>query len=97
MIIRILVKYSAGFREIVGFPQENLILDEGASVKELISILTSMYGEKMRSYLLDEDMKVPRSTGIWVDGRNISQTSGMGTPLSDNDVVVLAPQLLSGG
>ncbi len=91
----ITVKFFAEFREATGKRQENI---EGVSdAASLLEELVRRFGEKLAKLLYSPDrQKLRKTVNILVNGRRISASQGLKTPLKDGDVVAIFPPV-SGG
>ncbi len=72
MSTRVLVKYVSAFRAITGISQEELTLSISVTLNDLIDVLISKYGPRMKSYLLLNNVAIQPETLILVDGKNVS-------------------------
>jgi len=81
--MRVRVKYFALHRDLVGKADEELRLDEGATVEDLLSRLVSLYPSLVdaRAYML-----------ISLNGESVDK----GARLKDGDVVALFPPVGGG-
>jgi len=95
----LLVKFFAYIRDYTNCKE--IVLPVTETVKDLTSILSEMYGEKLRAKMLK-----PHAEGsppelsseiiIMVNGRHVVHLGGIDTKLKDDDVVQIFP-LVAGG
>lgn len=84
------VRFFATFREASGCAEAPA---EAPDISSLLEVLVARYGPSFRVLVTDKGMD---SFVVLVNGRNIGQTCGLGTPLADGDEVSLFPPV-SGG
>lgn len=94
----ILVKYISPFlKDITKKESEGIKLrGEGASVNDLVIVLTKKYGEKFRESLMKKDNVNPLIQ-VLVNGKNIRFLSGLDTKLKDRDVMAFVYHVGGGG
>jgi MoaD family protein len=81
---KITVKYLMAFSQVTGKQSERLIVDEGSTVKDLLSMLYIRYGRKFRK-LVEQDLE-NRSVLFVVNG--VSSTES--TSLFEGDEVLIS-------
>jgi len=82
-------------REAVGAKTAVRELPEGSTVGDLLASLVDEAPE-LGGQLTDEAGEVSQSINVTVEGRNVRQLDGAATPLSDGDVVRIAPPVVGG-
>lgn len=82
-------------RDAVGSKTAERELSEGATVGDLLAVLVADAPE-LEGQLLDESGEVSGSINVTVEGRNVRQLDGAETPLTDGDVVRIAPPVVGG-
>lgn len=78
------VKYLMTFSQVTGKKKEQLVIDEGATVGDLLDILYNRYGRKFKK-LVTQDLE-NRSVLFVVNGESRDIT----TPLNDGDEVLIS-------
>lgn len=77
--------------------QEEITLDEGASVAELLNRIASIYGKQFKEEVYDPVKKEMKSTFVtMINGVLMDQLKGVNTPLKNDDNVILM-SLMTGG
>jgi molybdopterin converting factor small subunit len=77
--------------------QEEITLDEGASVSELLNHIASIYGKQFKEEVYDPVKKEMKSTFVtMINGVLVDQLKGVNTPLKNGDNVILM-SLMTGG
>ncbi|MEM3392934.1 MAG: ubiquitin-like small modifier protein 1 [Candidatus Bathyarchaeia archaeon] len=90
------VKYFAIFREITNKRDEELELQEGATVKDLLKILSDKYGKKFKDLVFNGEIVSDRVLML-VDGVNIYSLNNLETKLNENSTFVILPPVGGGG
>jgi molybdopterin synthase sulfur carrier subunit len=72
-----------------------MVLDDGATVGTLASMIAKKAGQKRRGYLGNYRV-IGGDLAILVNGRNIDLLKGLDTPLSDGAEVVFMPPAAGG-
>lgn len=95
--MRVKVQYLGVIRSKLGKTEEEVDVKEGASISDLLSRLTKIYGENLKS-LFDEDEKnvLDPSYIVTINGFLIGRLRGMKTRLKEGDRIALMT-LISGG
>ncbi|MEM4199610.1 MAG: ubiquitin-like small modifier protein 1 [Nitrososphaerota archaeon] len=88
-------KYYAYLREVTGVREEEIALEEGSTVADLVEKLVKRYGEPLRRYILTEDMELRPNIAVAVNGVKVSEEPLRKT-LREGDTVVILPPI-SGG
>lgn len=97
--IRVRVKYYTTLRDLAGAPEEEIALQEGALLKDLISEVIASYGQEARDYLVRDygkEKDIDRSMYFLINGRNSETLSGMETSLHEGDTVAIIPPIGGG-
>jgi len=84
--LRVKVSYLSILRDATGVKEEELQLEEGATVEDLVRCLIEKYGEKMRRLLTDSEME--QGIMITLDGVLLSKAD-MKNPISDGSEVLI--------
>ncbi|MEM4404469.1 MAG: ubiquitin-like small modifier protein 1, partial [Nitrososphaerota archaeon] len=88
-------RYYAYLREVTGVREEEIALEEGSTVADLVEKLVKRYGEPLRRYILTEDMELRPNIAVAVNGVKVSEEPLRKT-LREGDTVVILPPI-SGG
>ncbi|MEO0158000.1 MAG: ubiquitin-like small modifier protein 1 [candidate division WOR-3 bacterium] len=94
-LITVKTRYYAYLREVTGVREEEIALEEGSTVADLVEKLVKRYGEPLRRYILTEDMKLRPNIAVAVNGVKVSEEPLRKT-LREGDTVVILPPI-SGG
>jgi len=96
--MKIKVQYLGPITLIVRKREEELEIASRASVRELLSMLSSQYGKAFESEVLQDDGENIRTgMAVTVNGKVIGQLDGMRTRLKMGDTIALLPLFLGGG
>ncbi|MCS7145211.1 MAG: ubiquitin-like small modifier protein 1 [Nitrososphaerota archaeon] len=93
--ITVKTRYYAYLHEITGVREEEIALDEGSTVAELVELLVQKYGPRLRAYILSEGLKLRPNVAVAVNGVKVSEEP-LKKVLRDGDTVVILPPV-SGG
>lgn len=94
-MITVKTRYYAYLREVTGVREEEIALEEGSTVADLVEKLVKRYGEPLRRYILTEDMELRPNIAVAVNGVKVSEEPLRKT-LREGDTVVILPPI-SGG
>jgi MoaD family protein len=83
-MVNITIKYLMTFSQVTGKKKEQMAIDEGSTVKELLEILYNRYGRKFKK-LVEQDLE-NRSVIFAVNGESKDKS----TPLYDGDEVLIS-------
>jgi len=95
-MLRAKVRYFTTLHELAGSAEEELEVDEGGVLADLIEEVASRYGKEARNYLYFDDDKVDPSIYFLINGVNSRMLSGPKTKLKDGDVVAIIPPIGGG-
>jgi len=97
MVITINIRFFGIFKRLSGKNQINLVLEETATVCEVISKLTETFSNEFKQVLVDSQLVDIRPNAlILVGGKEISALQGLETDVKDGDEVVLIPMVHGG-
>jgi molybdopterin converting factor small subunit len=97
--LEVTVKYFGLVRNSIGKKEELIQLPAGASVRELLDVLVSKYGETVRDLVLTADGNLSAEAILMLDGEDIRNGDELKTRLDgavEAHLVVLAPAALGG-
>jgi MoaD family protein len=96
MVIKVLVEYMLKFRDISGRSAEVVVLDEGSTVNDLITLLSSRYGpEFTQQFLNPSGDEVGGNVLILLNGKSLT-TKELNTVLKDGDTITLTFTVFGG-
>jgi molybdopterin converting factor small subunit len=77
--------------------REEIILNEGASMEQLLNQIANIYGNQFKEEVYDPEKKEMKSTFVaMINGVLIDQLKGTSTPLKNGDNIILMA-LMTGG
>jgi len=96
--LNVKVRYFTTLRELAGSAEEELEIEDGGTLADLIKEVASKYGKEARSYLYHkgEKDKVDPSIYFLINGANARMLSGLDTKLKDGDIVAIIPPIGGG-
>jgi len=95
--MKVKVRYFAGVREMVGRSEETFEVPEGATVRDLLGILSEKYGAPIRDYVFAKSKEeISPNLNFLVDGKNIVMINGTETPLYDGCAFAIIPPVGGG-
>jgi MoaD family protein len=95
--MKITVEYLGFIRNMLSKRTEELELEEGTSLKELLSKLSERYGAEFKKQVYEPEQRdVKYGFVVTVNGILMDQLKGVETPLKNGDHVILM-SLMSGG
>jgi len=92
--MRIKVKFFATFRDLFGGEEEEIELESGASVQDLLNVLCD--SDRCRQEIFDESGELRRHVKMLKKGRHIQFLDGVHTELEDGDVITMFPPVGGG-
>jgi molybdopterin synthase sulfur carrier subunit len=95
-MLRAKVRYFTTLHELAGSAEEEIEIDEGSVLADLIEEVASRYGREARHYLYYDDEKIDPSIYFLINGVNSKMLSGPRTELKDGDVVAIIPPIGGG-
>ena len=87
--VQIDVLYFGPIKDAVGIPEERVHLPPGATVGDLLTVLSERHGDRFREALLGTDGTLLPNAVFVLDGRNILHEQGTETPIVKNGTVHL--------
>ncbi len=95
--MRIRIQYFAVVRELANLREEILDVDEGTTVRDLLKVLATKHGEKLKQYLFDPKSGNPRPyLQFLLDEKSISNLNGFETVLKEASVFAIIPPVGGG-
>jgi molybdopterin synthase sulfur carrier subunit len=95
-LLRARVRYFTTLHELAGSAEEELEIDEGSVLADLIKEVALRYGKEAHNYLYYDDEKIDPSIYFLINGVNSKMLSGSKTELKDGDVVAIIPPIGGG-
>jgi molybdopterin synthase sulfur carrier subunit len=93
--MRIRVRFFTILRELIGKREEEALVQDGASVKEVLDLLSERYGKEFSDYLF-EGKKLREHIQILLNGTNIMTLEGVETRLKDDCTLAVIPPMEGG-
>lgn len=97
--VRVSVRFFTTLREVIGKKEETLKFSggEAVTVDTVLERLVELHGKSFVEYVYDQkNGKVRGFLQFLVNGRSISSFEGLGTRLSDGDVLAIIPPVGGG-
>lgn len=97
--VRVSVRFFTTLREVIGKKEETLKFSggEAVTVDTMLERLVELHGKSFVEYVYDQkNGKVRGFLQFLVNGRSISSFEGLGTRLSDGDVLAIIPPVGGG-
>jgi sulfur-carrier protein len=88
--MRIILRYYADYREILGMKEMLLDLKDGQTIRGLLCTITNKYPELKTEIFEDQD-DLKEIVSVLVNGRSIEFLERMNTRLQDGDMLSLFP------
>lgn len=95
-LIKIETRYYAYLKELTGKNSEYIMIEEGSTVRNIINYIIEKYGERMRSYIMDNEGRIRSSITIAINAQKLNTELAMKHVLNDGDVVVILPPIAGG-
>ena len=90
------IKYFAAIRDIVGKREEQIQVERGSTVDNVLTRLTEIYGERLRNYVFDEKGHLKGNLSVLINGENIGRDGYDRTVLRSKDILVILPPIAGG-
>jgi molybdopterin synthase sulfur carrier subunit len=96
--LRIKVRYFTTLRELAGGAEEEIEVDDDATLADLIKKIALKYGEEARRYLYHKGNgdDIDPSIYFLINGTNARTLSGFNTKLKDGNIVAIVPPIGGG-
>lgn len=88
--MRVIMRYYADFREIMGIREMLLDLKDGQTIRGLLATITNKYPE-LKSELFENQDDLKEFVTVLINGRSIEFLEHMNTRLKDGDMISLFP------
>jgi len=89
-------KYFAAVRDITGRRDEELALEDEATLQNALTKLSDIYGDKFRSSIYTPEEGLREDIMLLVNGEAVSRDALQKTRLKDGDVIVIMPPVGGG-
>jgi len=94
--LRVRVRYFTTLRELAGTAEEDVQMDNDATLACLIDELARRYGKAARDYLYNKGEEVDPAIYLLINGVNSRMLSGTETTLKEDDIVAIIPPIGGG-
>jgi molybdopterin synthase sulfur carrier subunit len=94
--MKVEVKFFTSLREITGRKHEEAHFQGILTVGELLTQLSSKYGNKFMEYVYNDEGKVHGYLSILVNGKSTNVLQGLDTELKEGDTVAILPPVGGG-
>lgn len=94
--MKVEVKFFTSLREITGRKREEVQFQGTLTVGELLTQLSSKYGNEFMEYIYDEKGKVHGHLSILVNGKSTNVLQRFDTQLKEGDTVAILPPVGGG-
>lgn len=94
--MKITVRFLIGVRKIVGRSHEEITLEEGSTVEDMLERLAERYGHRFKEYFYDAKGNSKDYVQFLVDGKNVAGLDGVKTKLHDGCQVAIIPPMRGG-
>lgn len=94
--LRVKVRYFTTLHELAGVPEEEMSVEDGTTLADLIERIVIEYGEEAQSYLYHKEKTIDPSIHLLINGKDSKTLLGVKTELRDGDVVAIIPPIGGG-
>lgn len=95
--MKIKVRYFTTLRELSGTKEEELEIEDGSSLAQLIEKVSLKYGGEAFNYLHDKTTgRIDSSIKFLVNGMDLRRLQGFETRLKEGDIVAVIPAIGGG-
>lgn len=94
--MKITIVFFTTLREVVGRKEEEIELNRGITVEELLSRLSRKYGKDFVNYVYDEKGDLNGHLQFLVNGKSVTTLHGLRTRLKDGDKIAIIPPVGGG-
>ena len=94
--MEVTVRFFTVLRELTGYKEIKVELEEKASLQELLSKLSARFGEKFTGYVFDEKGNVKSHLQLLINGENSKSLKGLKSELREGYVVAILPPVGGG-
>ena len=93
--MRVKVRVFTILRELIGKREEEVFVQDGASIREVLNLLSGRYGKEFSDYLFDGE-RLKEHVQILINGTNMMTLDGFETRLKDNSTLAVIPPVEGG-
>ncbi len=93
--MRVKVRYFTTLRELAGSSEEELELENGSTLADLLKKIAEKYGKKAKNYLFNKG-KIDPSIYFLINGISARSLKGLETTLEEGDVIAIIPPIGGG-
>jgi len=94
--LKIKVRYFTTLRELARTTEEEIEMENGTTLGDLLEKIVLKYGEAAFNYLYDKSGAIDPSIQFLVNGVSIRNLQGIRTELKDGNVVAIVPPIGGG-
>jgi len=94
--MKVKVRFFTRLREITNKREEEIEVEDGTTVEELLKILEEKYGQPFRNYIRNRRGKFRENLQYLINGKNMKFLQGFNTPLEENDTLAIIPPVGGG-
>lgn len=91
----VVVRYYNIIRDAAGRPEEQVALADGATVLDLLALVSRDHGAKMERFLLTREGGKSPYLSLFVNGKRV-EGAGVQLVLAEGDVVMMLPAIAGG-
>jgi len=95
--MKVRVRYLGFIKNLTGTEKEEIVFDDGCSIRNLLDTIAGKYGEKFQKEIYESGMDdLKKGFVLTVNGVLMGQLKGVETPLKDGDEVTLMSLAIGG-
>ena len=95
--IAVRVRFMGDLPALIGQREIVVTLPEGSTVADLMSNLSTTYGEAFTARVFSSPTKLHHYVLLFVDGQNVKQRGGLATKLSNSAAEIVMLPMFGGG
>jgi molybdopterin converting factor small subunit len=95
--VAVRVKFMGDLRSVIGKHDETKTLPQGSTIGDLFASLCGSYGEPFISRVFNKAGALQHYVVVFVNGKNIKETGGLGTRLVESEVEIVMLPMFEGG
>lgn len=94
--MEVTVRFFTVLRELTGYRQIKVKLDEKATLRDLLSQISTEFGEKFAEYIFDGKGEVKSHLQFLINEKNSTGLQGLRSELREGDVIAIIPPVGGG-
>ena len=95
--ITVRVRFMGDLCALIGQQQIAVTLPEGSTMADLMSDLSTTYGEAFTARVFSSPTRLQHSVLLFVDGQNIKQRGGLAAKLGNSETEIVLLPMFGGG